>query len=166
MVLELCDDSFLGSHDIFVLAETEMEGVESEMNTELMFSSKTGNWITPPDFLKKLDEEFHFDFDPCPYPMPIWNGLEVSWRKCNYVNPPYGREVGKWVHKGFMEAQQDKTVVMLLPARTDTRWFHEWIYKETRTEIRFLRGRLKFLSPDGKPMNSAPFPSMVVIFRP
>ena len=136
------------------------------MNTKtqkVMFSSASGNWITPPDFYKKLDEEFHFDFDPCPYPLPAWDGLQVDWGQRNYVNPPYGREISKWIWKAHEEWCQGKTVVMLLPARTDTKWFHHWIVNQA--EIRFIRGRLKFLSPDGKVMNSAPFPSMVVIFR-
>lgn len=133
------------------------------MNTDLMFSSKSIDWITPAALYMELDTEFHFDFDPCPYPRPKWDGLQISWGKCNYVNPPYGREIGKWVEKGWFESCWGKTVVMLLPARTDTKWFHTFIYK--KAEIRFLRGRLKFLTGDGKVMNSAPFPSMIVIFR-
>lgn len=75
-------------------------------------------------------------------------------------NPPYGREIGKWVQKAWEEHKTSgNTIVMLLPARTDTRWFHEFIYGQA--EIRFMRGRLKF----GNATNSAPFPSMVVIFR-
>jgi hypothetical protein len=137
------------------------------MNTEtqkLMFSSVSYNWITPPEFYKKLDEEFHFDFDPCPYPMPSWNGLEINWGKRNYVNPPYGREIGKWVHKGFVESRKGKLVVMLLPARTDTKWFHN-IILASHADIRFIPGRLKFITPNGNVPNSAPFPSIVVIFR-
>lgn len=76
-----------------------------------------------------------------------------------WCNPPYGREIGKWVEKAYNESLNGVTVVMLLPARTDTKWFHEFVYG--KTEIRFLRGRLKF----GDSKNSAPFPSMVVIFR-
>ena len=77
-----------------------------------------------------------------------------------FCNPPYGRGVGKWVEKAYKEAQQEDTlVVMLLPARTDTKWFHEYIYN--KTEIRFIKGRIKF----GGCKNPAPFPSMIVIFR-
>lgn len=77
-----------------------------------------------------------------------------------FCNPPYGREIGKWVEKAYQENQEHGSlVVMLLPARTDTRWFHDFIYR--KAEIRFVRGRLKF----GDSKNSAPFPSMVVIFR-
>ena len=84
-----------------------------------------------------------------------------------FCNPPYGREIGKWVKKAYMTqkaAQNYKCItliVMLLPARTDTKWFHEYIYNKENVEIRFLKGRLKF----GDSKNAAPFPSMVVIFR-
>ena len=76
-----------------------------------------------------------------------------------WCNPPYGREIGKWVEKAYNESLAGVTVVMLLPARTDTKWFHDYIYG--KAEIRFVRGRLKF----GDSKNSAPFPSMVIIFR-
>ena len=76
-----------------------------------------------------------------------------------WCNPPYGREIGKWVEKAYNESLKGAMVVMLLPARTDTKWFHDYIYG--KAEIRFVRGRLKF----GDSKNSAPFPSMVVIFR-
>lgn len=79
---------------------------------------------------------------------------EIVWCK-----PPYGREIGKWVEKAYKESLEGATVVMLLPARTDTKWFHDFIYG--KAEIRFVRGRLKF----GDSKNSAPFPSMVVVFR-
>lgn len=119
-----------------------------------MFTSNTDVWSTPPDFYKKLDDEFHFDFDPCPL-NPTFDGLSVKWGGCNYMNPPYGREIGKWVKK----ASENPMTVCLLPARTDTRWFHDYIYG--KAEIRFIKGRLKF----GGSKNSAPFPSMVVIFK-
>ena len=77
-----------------------------------------------------------------------------------WCNPPYGREIGRWVQKAFLSSKDGSTVVMLLPARTDTKWFHEYIYNQA--EIRFIKGRLKF----GNSKNSAPFPSMVVVFRP
>ena len=119
-----------------------------------MFTSNTDIRSTPPDFYKKLDDEFHFDFDPCPL-NPTFDGLEVKWGGCNYMNPPYGRQIGKWIKK----ASENPMTVCLLPARTDTRWFHDYIYG--KAEIRFLKGRLKF----GGSKNSAPFPSMVVIFK-
>ena len=78
-----------------------------------------------------------------------------------WCNPPYGREIGKWVNMSW-HASANATVVMLLPARTDTRWFHDYIYKKPNVEVRFIKGRLKF----GNSKNSAPFPSMIVVFRP
>jgi site-specific DNA-methyltransferase (adenine-specific) len=86
------------------------------------------------------------------------DGLDKSWDgERVFVNPPYGREIGKWVRKAAETRQA--TVVMLMPARTDTKYFHKYIYG--KTEIRFLQGRLKF----GDSTNSAPFPSMIVIWR-
>lgn len=137
------------------------------MNTEVMFSSSTDLWSTPKDFFDKLDAEFHFDLDVCALPenakcttyyTPKQDGLKQPWTGTVWCNPPYGCQIGRWVERGYKSAQDGATVVMLLPARTDTRWFHEYIYG--RAEIRFVRGRLKF----GGCKNSAPFPSMIVIF--
>lgn len=135
------------------------------MNTECIFSSKTTVWSTPQDFFDKLDEEFNFDLDACAIPenakcrrfySPSDDGLAQEWSGTVWCNPPYGREIGKWIKKA---SESNATVVMLLPARTDTRWFHDYIYG--KTEIRFVKGRLKF----GQTGNSAPFPSMIVVFR-
>lgn len=136
------------------------------MNTGVMFSSKTDLWATPQAFFDELNEEFTFDLDTCAiadnakcarFFSPEEDGLAQDWTDCiAWCNPPYGREIGKWVKKA---AESRARVVMLLPARTDTAWFHDYIYG--KAEIRFVRGRLKF--GDGK--NSAPFPSMVVIFE-
>tara|TARA_Y100000310_G_C20598894_1_gene771963 strand:+ start:179 stop:580 length:402 start_codon:yes stop_codon:yes gene_type:complete len=123
-----------------------------------LFSSASGNWETPVELYEELDREFHFDFDPCPN-NPTFDGLNISWGKSNYVNPPYGRDVGKWIAKGIAEACLGKRVVFLLPSRTDTKWWHEFIMKAD--EIRFIKGRLKFSNHK----NSAPFPSVVVVFR-
>lgn len=139
------------------------------MNKEVMFSSKTDLWETPQDFFEKLDQEFGFELDVCALPenakcsryfSPMDDGLEQDWTGVCWCNPPYGREIEKWVKKAYISAIEGATVVMLLPARTDTRWFHDWIYG--KTEIRFIRGRLKF----GGAEHGAPFPSMVVVFRP
>ena len=141
------------------------------MNTDVMFSSKTDNWATPPEFFKELDKEFHFNLDPAAdefnhkcdrYFTIAENGLLQEWGGGNSVfcNPPYGREIGKWVEKAYRTNKESgDLVVMLLPARTDTKWFHDFIYH--KAEIRFVKGRLKF----GGSKNSAPFPSMVVIYR-
>lgn len=135
------------------------------MNRDAMFSSRTDMWETPAAFFRALDAEFRFTVDVCAVPenakckvfyTPEQDGLKQEWRGTVWCNPPYGREIGKWVKKA---AKAECTVVMLLPARTDTAWFHDYIYGHA--EIRFVRGRLKF----GKCKNSAPFPSMVVIFR-
>ena len=140
------------------------------MNTDLMFSSKTDLWATPQDFFNELDAEFHFTLDVCALPenakcehffTPEIDGLSQPWKGRVWCNPPYGREIGQWVRRAHLAAASGgaEVVVMLLPARTDTRWFHDYIYK--KAEVRFLRGRLKF----GGSKNSAPFPSMVVVFR-
>lgn len=137
------------------------------MNTDVMFSSKTDMWETPQDLYEKLNQEFHFTLDVCALPenakcaryyTPEQDGLSQLWEGSVWCNPPYGRGVGAWVKKAAQSALGGATVVMLLPARTDTAWFHDWIYR--RAEIRFIRGRLKF----GGAKNSAPFPSMIVIF--
>ena len=135
------------------------------MNTEVMFSSKTDMWATPQDLFDELNEEFHFETDVCAVPSnakckeyytPLDDGLSQEWSGVCWCNPPYGREIGKWVEKA---ATSKALTVMLIPARTDTKWFHEYIYG--KTEIRFIKGRLKF----GGAQNSAPFPSMIVVFR-
>ena len=140
------------------------------MNNELMFSSKTDLWSTPNDFFDKLNDEFHFTLDPCSthenakcykHFTKEGNGLLQDWsNEVVFCNPPYGRQIKDWVKKSYEESQKDNTtVVMLIPARTDTIYFHEYIYH--KAEIRFIKGRLKF----GNAKNSAPFPSMVVIFE-
>lgn len=145
----------------------EHQAEDEDMNTELMFSSKSDLWETPQDLFDKLNAEFRFTLDVCAtadnakclrYYTPEQDGLSQPWEGIVWCNPPYGRGVGAWVQKAARSALAGATVVMLLPARTDTRWFHRWIYR--RAEIRFLPGRLKF----GGAKNSAPFPSMVCIW--
>jgi len=131
------------------------------------FSSKTDEWETPQSFFDTLNQEFHFTLDVCAlsqnakckrYITPETDGLQVGWNnEIIWMNPPYGREIGKWVKKA--SEATGGAVVCLLPARTDTKWFHEYIYN--KAEIRFIKGRLKF----GESKNSAPFPSMLVIFK-
>lgn len=140
------------------------------MNQDVMFSSSTDDWATPQEFFDRLNEEFRFTLDPCAneknhkcdrYYTKEQDGLLQPWDgERVFCNPPYGRGIGAWVKKAREAAERNALVVLLLPARTDTRWFHEWIYGQS--EIRFLRGRLRF----GGAANSAPFPSMVVVFRP
>lgn len=134
----------------------------------VMYSSKTDLWETPQDFFDDLDKEFHFTIDVCATPENAkcknfytkeQDGLSMPWKGVIWCNPPYGRHIGSWVRRALLSYAAGNTVVMLLPARTDTRWFHEYIYG--KAEIRFVRGRLRF----GGAKNSAPFPSMVVVYR-
>lgn len=122
------------------------------------FSSIRCDWRTPLHLYEKLHKEFKFDFDPCP-DNPIVDGLAIEWGKSNFVNPPYGREIGKWISKGYQEWKKGKIVVFLIPSRTDTIWWHKFIMKAS--EIRFIEGRLKFSDH----YNSAPFPSAIAIFK-
>lgn len=135
-----------------------------------MFSSTTDEWATPKDFFDTLNEEFDFTLDPCAtadnakcakFYTKEQDGLKQDWSgERVFCNPPYGKVIGDWVKKCSEEAKKpNTTVVALIPARTDTRYFHEFIYRKAR-EVRFIKGRLKF----GGCKNSAPFPSMVVVF--
>lgn len=133
------------------------------------FSSKTDLWSTPQDFYSALDKEFGFNLDPCAtkenakcaefYTLND-DGLAKDWAGIVFMNPPYGREIGKWVKKAAYEVERGfaSIVVCLLPARTDTKWWHDYVIGN---EIRFVKGRLKF----GNSKNSAPFPSAVVVMR-
>ena len=132
------------------------------------FSSKTDLWATPIDFFKKLDTEFNFTLDPCAnkdnakcekFFTEEEDGLTKSWdNEIVFCNPPYGTVLKHWVKKA--SEARGGVVVMLIPSRTDTQYFHSYIYQKENVEIRFLKGRLKF----GEATNSAPFPSMVVVF--
>lgn len=135
-----------------------------------MYSSKSEEWETPQELFDELNKKHHFTLDPCATDKN-WkcayhftkeqDGLVQNWGgQIVFCNPPYGRNISKWVAKAAKEGAKNFTkVVMLLPARTDTAWFHDYIYN--KAEVVFLRGRLKF----GGSKNSAPFPSMIVIFR-
>lgn len=135
-----------------------------------MYSSNRDDWETPQDFFDNLDREFHFTLDPCSdnnnckcekhYTIED-DGLSKDWGgETVFCNPPYGRKSTiEWVRKASEEAKKpNTTVVILMPARTDTAAFHDYIYG--KAEVRFVRGRLHFGGSD-----RAPFPSMVVIFR-
>lgn len=135
-----------------------------------LFSSNTNEWATPKLFYEELNKEFNFTLDPCAtaenhkcskYYTIKENGLLQDWsNEVVFCNPPYGRAIKDWVKKCYEEhIKHGITVVMLIPARTDTTYFHEYIYN--KSEIRFIRGRLKF--NDGK--QGAPFPSMLVIYK-
>jgi len=132
------------------------------------FSSKTDEWATPQDFFDKVVEEFgKFDLDPCctvesakarNFFTKESDGLNRFWHGKVWMNPPYGREIGKWMKKAYESAVDNTMVVCLVPARTDTKWWHDYAMEG---EVRFIRGRLKF----GGHKNSAPFPSALVIFN-
>lgn len=136
---------------------------------KVLFSSNSEEWSTPQDLFDKLNDEYHFTLDPCcteqnhkcdKYFTKSDDGLSKNWGgERVFCNPPYGRAIADWVKKCSQEAKKPNTlVVLLIPARTDTLFFHDFIYHQA--EIRFLRGRLKF----GNSKNSAPFPSMLAIF--
>lgn len=148
------------------------------MNTELMFSSKKSDWGTPIWLYNFLDEEFHLGMDAAcsrenmkgSYGLTEdsletdWlQAIDARWHGTNrsvFLNPPYGKDVGKWVKKAYEESQKGCVVVCLLPSRTDTKWFHDYIGRWA-CEVRFLSGRLKFEGAN----HPAPFPSVVVVFR-
>lgn len=138
------------------------------MNTDLMFSSASNEWATPQDLFDRLNAIHHFNLDPAStddnakckkHFTEKDDGLSQNWGGYSvFCNPPYGKAIPLWVKKAYEESQKPNTrVVMLIPARTDTAWFHDYCVKG---KIEFLRGRLKF----GESKNSAPFPSMIVTF--
>ncbi len=129
------------------------------MNRALIFSSASDRWATPPAVFDALNAEFQFDFDPCPLDGTIdgTSPLFSDWQgKRVFCNPPYGPGIGEWLKRGL----EASVAVFLIPARTDVRWFHDIVLPRA-SEIRFIRGRLKF----GDATTGAPFPSMVVVFR-
>jgi len=131
------------------------------------FSSATSEWETPQALFDELDRIFGgFTLDPCgtaenakcaTFFSREDDGLSQHWTGKVFLNPPYGREIGHWVSKAWHESLKGALVVCLLPARVDTRWWHDYAKKG---HVYFLQGRLKF----GKATNSAPFPSAIVTF--
>lgn len=144
------------------------------MNPALL-SSKKMDYCTPQAFFDELDKEFHFVLDAaasdknakCERYFTIEDdGLKKPWKiegGSVFCNPPYGREIWKWIEKAYREALQGTTIVLLIPARTDTTYFHNYIYG--KAEIRFVKGRIHFMDSDGFVYPPAPFPSMVVIYN-
>lgn len=138
-------------------------------NMKVHFSSETEMWATPNDFYDRLNAVFRFETDVCAiasnakcerFFTPEMDGLAQEWYGTCWMNPPYGRAITSWVKKAYESAKQNgATVVCLLPARVDTRWWHDYCAKG---EVYFVKGRLKF----GDAKNSAPFPCAVVVFRP
>lgn len=152
-------------------------------NLDVMFSKKSDIWSTPQDLFDKLDNEFHFNIDVCAndsnhkcskYFTEQDDGLSKDWHGTVQMNPPYSACKDQ-IRKAFESSAGGATVVALVPARTDTKWFHEYVLPysglpfvgETKeypvsVELRFIKGRLKF----GNGKNSAPFPSVIIIFKP
>jgi phage N-6-adenine-methyltransferase len=132
--------------------------------------AKTDLWSTPKKLFDELDGEFHFTLDACAteintkcerYYSEAQNALLQEWDRSTFCNPPYGRYLINWIHKAWDESRKGNMIVMLLPARTDTQWFHRFCLLQC-CEIRWIKGRLHF--NDGP--DRCPFPSMVVIFHP
>lgn len=140
------------------------------MNLSNLMTSKSNEWETPQDLFDKLNAEFNFTLDPCAtrenakcdkYYTIEDDGLSKNWFfEHIFMNPPYGREVGKWVKKAF-ENRYESVIVGLIPARTDTKYWHDYI--QDKAEVRFIRGRVYFIN-NGK-TGPAPFPSAIVIWR-
>jgi phage N-6-adenine-methyltransferase len=139
------------------------------MNTAPHFSSATDDWATPQDFFDRMNSRFGpFELDVCAdnenakcphYFTAEDNGLAQQWEGRCWMNPPYGRTIRHWMRKAYESSLAGATVVCLVPARTDTAWWHDFA---ARGKVEFIRGRLKF----GGHKNSAPFPSAIVIFNP
>ena len=135
---------------------------------DVHYQSKEHTWETPDDIFQELDEEFHFTLDPCAdhdnakckkYYTLQDNGLAKDWHgEVVFCNPPYGNQIQKWVKKCYWEAKKGAVCVMLIPSRTDTKWWHEFVMSG---EVRFVRGRIKFKGAKA----SAPFTSSIIIFR-
>lgn len=145
-----------------------MGGATGSLLPRGLFTSSTWEWNTPPDIRAAIDAEFGTEFDPCP-PVPAQDlraqdGLS-SWHGRVFCNPPYGRELPKWLAHGVRELQRGHCdlIVWLIPARTDARWFHELVLPNAK-EIRFLRGRIYFWR-NGQRQARAPFPSMLVVME-
>lgn len=125
------------------------------------------NWETPEWLYEQLDKEFNFDFDPCPL-NTTFDGLSVEWGNSNFVNPPYNRvDKPKFIQKAFEEWKKGKTCVLLIPAATSTKQFHDLILPNA--EIRFLRGRIAFKGYNSKgeytTKNKGKHDSMIVVFK-
>lgn len=136
-----------------------------------LYASNKCEWATPQYFFDELNDEFHFDLDACALPenakcerffTPSEDGLKQAWDGNVWCNPPYGRDIAKWLDKAEREIRTNANVVVLLVhARTDTKWFHRYLYQKPNVELRFVKGRLKF----GGGRYNAPFPSMIAIMR-
>lgn len=174
------DELLADYQDLFILGCKKDEAIESararaaDRINRGVFSSNVDAWSTPESFMVKLIERFgHFDLDPCCLPSsakapkyftPDDDGLTKPWSGRVFMNPPYGRTIGQWVAKARKEAIDGATVVCLLPARTDTGWWHDHVMTSA-TEVLLVRGRLHFGGDHERTAHNAPFPSAVVVFN-
>lgn len=143
------------------------------MKHVIAFSSASHEWCTPPALFAALDKEFAFTLDAAAsddnalcatYFTKASDALTQTWSGTVYCNPPYGPGIGAWIAKGYAEAQAGSTVVMLVPARTETAWWHDYVMRAA--EVRLIRGRLSFINDYDGAGHNAPFPSCIVVFRP
>ena len=140
------------------------------MDNRVHFSSATDLWETPWLLFRRLDAEFHFTLDVCAVPenakcqchySPEQDGLSRPWRGVCWCNPPYGRRIYRWIEKAYEHAAKgEATTVCLIPARTDTSWWHSYVM--AASEVWLIAGRVRF----GRAKSGAPFPSAIVVFRP
>ena len=139
-----------------------------------LMTSERSDWETPPEIFGPVQKEFKLELDVCAtkknallpeFFTPEQDGLSKDWapKKC-WMNPPYGKQISRWVKKAYEESLKGALVVCLVPARTDTAWWHDYCAKG---EVRFYRGRIKFLiAGERKKGFCAPFPSALVLFHP
>ena len=139
---------------------------------DVHFSSESNEWGTPQDLYNELDEQYGFTLDPCAtkenakcdkYYTKADDGLTKDWsNEVVFMNPPYGREIGLWIEKAYKESLKGAIVVCLIPARTDTKYWHNFIFKYAK-QILFIKGRISFIN--GNKKAPAPFPSAIVEFN-
>lgn len=125
---------------------------EEIMINNAMFSSNRDDWETPLELFKQLDAIYHFDLDVCALPhnakcdkyyTPDDDGLSKPWEGTCWMNPPYGRQIGRWMEKAYKSSLVGATVVCLVPSRTDTAWWHDYAMRASK--ITYIRGRIKFV---------------------
>lgn len=152
--------------EIKTYSDEQTEGIK--IHKYVQFDSLSIEWATPQDFYEKLDQEFGFELDVCStienakcskFYTKAEDGLKQEWTGVCWCNPPYGREIKHWMKKAYESSLKGATVVCLIPARTDTQWWHDYVIHAK--DIRYIKGRLKF----GGATNSAPFASIVAVFQ-
>jgi phage N-6-adenine-methyltransferase len=152
--------------EIKTYTDEQTEGIK--IHKYVQFDSLSIEWATPQDFYEKLDQEFGFELDVCStienakcskFYTKAEDGLKQEWTGVCWCNPPYGREIKHWMKKAYESSLKGATVVCLIPARTDTQWWHDYVIHAK--EIRYVKGRLKF----GGATNSAPFALIVAVFQ-